>query len=327
MSTLPLIIALLVASPGPAAPPEDPLAAADALVAEGVALGRANRFDEAILRFEAADRLFPRAIHVCNIGLAHARADRPEKAHFYLLRCQARATEPLPTWVERRLGEARRALERGPFAPVEVIGPPSTLQVSHFGPEPLTPPLTLWLPLGTHRLSASADGFLPLTQALIVTARSPMRHVYTLEPKPTPIEVVEPTTGLEPDPPPDPEPAVATPRPEALASAAPTPPGADVPGLVLTVAGGVALVTGLVLYPVALASRDRTSELASGDLEAYQAARSAFELERGFAYGLTLGGAVLTTAGAILLLTGDDPPPIGFAPSARGALAYTTLRF
>lgn len=327
MSMLPLFIAFMVAGSGPTAPPEDPRAAADALVEEGVALGRANRFDEAIQRFEAADRLFPRTIHVCNIGLAHARADRPEKAHFYLLRCQARATEPLPSWVERRLGEARRALERGPFAPVEIIGPPSTLQVSHFGQEPLTPPLTLWLPLGSHRLSASADGFLPLSQELVVTDRSPLRHVYTLEPRPAPVELSEPTPSLAPDPPPDPEPTPPSSPGDAPNPMAATASGPDVPGLVLTVAGGVALVTGLILYPIALETRDRTSALADGDLAAYEDSRATFELERGFAYGLTIGGAVLSTAGVILLLTADDPPPIAFAPSSRGALAYTTLRF
>lgn len=320
------VLLYLVAATDPMATPADPRAAADALVADGVALGEARRFDEAIERFEAADRLFPRAMHVCNIGLAHARADRPEKAHFYLLRCQARATEALPGWVDRRLAEARRTLEKGAFAPVELIGPPAALRVSHYGSEVLTPPITVWLPLGSHRLSADADGFLPWTHDLIVQTRAPIRQAFVLQPRPAPDPVVDPVPDPLPDPVPDPlpdpilDPTNPTPSPRPGSSL-------DVPGLVLTVTGGVALVAGLVLYPIALDSRDDASALASGDLDAYNDARSTFELERGFAYGLTFGGAALTTVGVVLLLTGDDTPAVGVSPLQGGGFAYTTLRF
>ena len=66
-----LFLAVLIA----AEPAEE---RADALMREGAALGDKALWDEAIERFRASDREFPRAIVACNIGLAHARAGRPE---------------------------------------------------------------------------------------------------------------------------------------------------------------------------------------------------------------------------------------------------------
>ena len=201
-SSASLALCLLFTVPPPVnGPTTDPRREADRLVEEGAAFGRERRWDDAIARFEAADALFPRAIHACNIGLVHARTGRPERALMHLAACQARTTEPLPPWVERRVAQTRAALVKGQYAPLELVAGTPGVQVTvlHFGAAVFTPPVTVWLPFGDHRLHAVAPGREPLDEVLPVTSKAPLRRLLVLA-LALPDAVTEPELPDPPDP-------------------------------------------------------------------------------------------------------------------------------
>jgi len=269
-----LLVALLLgaepADPLPGAPP-DPKAEADRLVAEGAALGQRGDWDGAILRFEQADALFPRAIHACNIGLAHARANRPEKALVNLGACQARATEPLPPWVARRTSEARDALSKGAFAPLELLSatPGLHIVVSHYGDASFTPPVTLWLPLGEHHLIASAPGKVTRDEVLTVASKAALRKDITLDDVPVvvpePVESGPVESGPVESGPVVPDPI--EPHPIALTTViAPDPkPAPDLtPAWVTIGVGGACVVTGTIFYGLALGTQSHAERTDPG---------------------------------------------------------------
>lgn len=277
-----------------ATPSPEPRIEADRLVAEGAALGQQGRWDEAIVRFEAADALFPRAIHACNIGLAHARADRPEKALLQLSACQSRATEPLPPWVERRMTETRAALVKGAYAPLELVGatPGVHVTIAHFGATLFTPPVTVWLPLGEHRLHAEAPGKQPFDETLVVSAKKPLRRVLALEAL---VVVPEP---VKPDP--DPVEAEKKPDPTPPETHTETRPLSRTPAWVTLGVGGGLLVTSAVFYGLAI---DAKNEAERFDKEAagFKSASSRFATDRDLAYGFLAGGLVTSAVGLALV--------------------------
>ncbi len=146
---------------------------ADALVEEGNQLGAAGDYEGAINKFRAADAIVQRPIHACNIGLAYVRLSLWAEAHYYLERCKGTWAEgPLPSWVDRRIGESEGALTKGNFARVEVeVSPASaTVIVAPFPGQPLWAK-RLWLPFGTHTITASGDGLEDAAEQLILASR------------------------------------------------------------------------------------------------------------------------------------------------------------
>ncbi|MCC6622436.1 MAG: hypothetical protein IT385_14325 [Deltaproteobacteria bacterium] len=294
----------------------DPRAEADRLVAEGAALGQKGRWDEAIARFEEAERHFPRAIHACNIGLAHARADRPEKALLHLTACQARATEPLPAWVPKRIDETRAALNAGRFAPLELV--PRTLgarvTLDHFGDQPLVPPVTVWLPFGEHRLRAELAGHVALDEALVIDTKAALRRMIDLPPEP--IASAEPTPEPGPEAPPEPGPEAP---PELGVEPAPEP-TSTLPAWIVIAAGGGALATGAIFYGLALGSQSDAESFEAGS-DDFEEADLRFKTQRSLAYGFLAGGAAVTAVGVVLLVVLDDADDVAVQPTLGGAVA------
>ena len=301
-STVLALIALIVGAE------PDPRAEADRLVNEGASLGQQGLWDQAIERFEAADALFPRAIHACNIGLAHARAARPEKALVSLAACQARATEPLPSWVATRIDDTRALLAAGDYAPLELVRVTQGARVTidHFPGALFAPPVTVWLPFGTHHLHAEATGYEPLDLPLDVTSKMAQRVAVQLEPEP------------EPAPDPGPEPPVEA-SPEVTTHADTTGSGgATTPAWIVIATGGTALAIGAIFYGLAIGSHDEAEGLSGPD---FDAARATFSTQRDLAYGFLAGGAVVTGVGVVLLLVLDESDDVVVAPALGGAVA------
>lgn len=306
MNVLLLVAAMLGADPVPEpVPSDDPKVVADRLVAEGAALGQKGDWDGAIAAFEKADEHFPRAIHACNIGLAHARANRPEKALMNLTACQARATEPLPAWVGKRTTEARTALSKGAYAPLELVSstPGVKVTLSHYGPTAFTPPVTVWLPLGDVQLNATAPNKKPLDETLTVASKAALRRVVTLEDVPVIVPAPDP---IEPDPDPiepDPQPI----RPDPVKA-----PPSKTPAYVTIAVGSAAIVTGAIFYGVALGTKADAEDL-SGDR--FDDALATFETQRALALGFLIGGGLVTAGGIVwALVLDEDEPAVSVTP-------------
>src|SRR5690348_11001028 len=98
-----LLVVLLLAGSAPAATVEEQ---AEQLTREGIALGHEGKLEEAIARFSAAQRLYPRPNNDCNIGLAYAQLSRWLKAWAHLDACKRNVRAGLPEWVQQRLDES-----------------------------------------------------------------------------------------------------------------------------------------------------------------------------------------------------------------------------
>ncbi|MBT8496169.1 MAG: hypothetical protein KJO07_24200, partial [Deltaproteobacteria bacterium] len=110
----------------------------------------------------------------CNIGLAYVRLSLWAAAHYYLDRCKNTWKEgALPVWVDRRLGESEAALKKGQFATIEVEPTPadSAVRIDPF-PGEVMHKKWLWLPMGTHTVTVSAEGKSTETRQVIVAMKS-----------------------------------------------------------------------------------------------------------------------------------------------------------
>ena len=299
----PLLLSLLFAA--------DPRIEADRLVEEGAALGQKGQWDEAIERFEAADAIFPRAMHACNIGLAHARASRPEHALLKLTSCQARTTEPLPSWVDKRIVEARELLTKGSYAPVELVAAPGTqVTIAHFGKAVFTPPITVWLPLGQHRLHAEAANKVPLDEVIDLTPKAPLRRELVLDVMPAPDPIRDPDPVLDPITEPTPPQTVTR-----SVSRAPA-------WITLGVGAGL-LATGAVFHFVAKDSRDEAEGFTADDAR-YKSARSDFVTERDLSTAFFIGGGVVAATGVVLAFVLPSEEVV-VVPAPNGVSAF--MRF
>jgi hypothetical protein len=194
-----LALSVLLSPPARAEEVElSPREQADALLRDGARFGEQGKWDDAIRRFRAAESKFPRAVHDCNIGLAYIRSTRPHLALHYLRRCEARATEPVPGWVETRRTEALEALRKGAFTPVEVAVSPlgATFTVDTLPGETFAPvgtggalaTLSLWLPEGRHTLRLTAPGHQAETRSIEASGRAALRLEATLSPAPVALQ-------------------------------------------------------------------------------------------------------------------------------------------
>jgi hypothetical protein len=300
---------VVVGAAGPARSEEPPAAAADALVAEGARLGGEGRLEEAILRFKAAEARFPRALHDCNIGLAYARLGRLPQAHWFLSRCQRRATEPLPEWVAPRLETTLSQLRAGPYAPVriETSPQPAPVTISTFAPdESVSPPADVWLPQATEVV---------LTAHAAHDAAGGEARVRL--PSPAPTRVLVEVRASDPVPAPSSAPSPASlpapvPTPEApfLAEPAPAPPESSPPSWPWWVAagGGLAVVGGgLALASAAGLAEDARAANSAGR---YDDLRDRAELRWGAGWALVGAGAVALGLGLTQAPWGsEDPAP------------------
>ena len=116
------LLALCVAVPARAGPPTP--------LAQGEALAKAGRFEEAIARFKQADAEQPGALPLCYIALAYRRLERWGQAQLFFDRCaeRARAGEPLPAWAAALRRDVTAGVARGRGARVTIVVEPAEAQ-------------------------------------------------------------------------------------------------------------------------------------------------------------------------------------------------------
>ncbi|MEZ4472808.1 MAG: hypothetical protein R3F60_18885 [bacterium] len=290
-------LALTAALAAPSLAHADP-GAADRLAAEGIALGEAGRYREAIERFHAAERAEPRALHDCNIALAWIGLESPHRAWFFLDRCRQRASEPLPAWVETQHTALKARLDAGGHALLTVTSTPpgADLLVSVLEPEAgARTPARLYVPLGVVELKARLADHGEVLERLTLDTGEPRAVHLTLE-RPRVVVV----------PPPAPAPLAP------VTEAAPPPPDRTLAWATLGL-GAAAAAAGTGFFLAALgAQADAEDAHDRGDAGALDEARTSTRAREGLAYGLWAVGAVGLAAGGWLLL--DDAPAIGLTP-------------
>jgi hypothetical protein len=140
---------LLSAAPAIAAPPVEPDRRAQAAehYQRGVTEYNLGRFDEAIGELEKAYEIDPAPILLFNIGQAHWKAGRIDKAIFFYQRFLATAPKPLTSDEARRAEEVRRRI-REATEPKKSAPPPTTVPSPETAsPAPPPPPPTERVPL------------------------------------------------------------------------------------------------------------------------------------------------------------------------------------
>jgi hypothetical protein len=156
------------------------------LTAEGEQLAKDSRFSEAIDKFKAADKLQPTASHACLIALAYTRRELWPQAEIFLARCHERATpqDPLPDWVPVAEQQIAERLATANVAAVTIeVSPPTAeavLTVSSFAPDETFAPRTIHLPPGRHVIMASAEGYPPAEQEVVIENKDPKRVTIAL---------------------------------------------------------------------------------------------------------------------------------------------------
>lgn len=296
---LPLLLAHDVHADAQVGPEET----ADAFVARGIKRTESQEWDAAIALFRAAERVYPRAIHDCNIGLAYARSDRPHLAWYYLGRCSSRSTGNLPAWVDTRRKEATDTLSAGAYAALDFTVTPGgrvSLSVFSMPGEVFTPTLTnpgapgsltLWLPFGTHTVTFDAGGCVSEVRTLEVDAalkaRKPRERVQVAL-----VEVAKPEAPI-----PGPVPGTFIPPP-----AGPT--ATTILGWSLVGAGGtMATVAGALwlFKALPLSGVVRTEPLSPEQKQEFDR----YNVPTSVAFGVGLAAA---GAGIWVLLAEDDAP-------------------
>ncbi len=319
----PLTVRAADAPPAASAATEaTPRERADAHLRDAAARGGANDWDGAIAAFRKAEALYPRAIHDCNIGLAFMRSARPHLAWIYLGRCQVRATDALPAWVDTMRRDTLTAMRAGTFAPVELTTTPgnATVTVDTLPDETFSPTagtLSLWLPHGPHAVRIAAPGHVTETRALDLSGRETTRLAVALatepaaQPVPRPAEP-RPERSNIPDASPrgGVEAAAALPQREISTTAW------IVVGSGLAVFSGGLVALGFALDTAASPQRD---EIPEGPR--FDALRSRFKVQNTVWIAMGLSGGILTAAGATMMgfdLWGDAP---GATSTGRMSLA------
>jgi hypothetical protein len=305
---LPGLIALSLVAPPAAANDElSPERRADAYVNQGILLAKKDRkedWDEAIVMFRAAEKIFPRALHDCNIGSVYAKSDRPHLAWYYLGRCSSRSSGNLPDWVDERRKESIEKLTAGDYAPVDLsVTPGGAVSFSTPGlpGEVFTPvvtnpgapgTMTLWLPFGTHALSFEAKDHVAESRAVVVDAsvkqKKPRERVevaLAAVPKPDPVAPPQPVSPLVYFGPP------IEPAGRAM----------QIVGWSLVGTGVLSALVSAYFWNEALDLRDELKELPVGDPD-HTFVRGEFDSANVAASALTWGGVGLAGVGTLLVV-------------------------
>jgi hypothetical protein len=319
-----LLVCVLVGLPARAAAQDDPRAQADALVRKGNELGGAGKLAEAIAAFKEAEQLVPRAVPLCNIGLAYGKLGKPALAHLYLRRCRERwtATEDkaAPAWIDAELAKLDKQLVGGHGRIDLKLRPADARAVtSAFAADDPLPAGRIWLPLGDHTITVSADEHdsktVPVhvsqgTQGLAIT------HARTTDAvAPPPRDPPPPVDGRKP-------PAVEDRPPEPIDRPMPPPRRSRLP--FYTGIGGVLLLGGGVTFHVlALGAKDEAEKYAADDPR-FASHASDFRRDRALAIGLYAAAGVALAATTYLILRTERGPAVGAAPTRGGAAAVLT---
>lgn len=183
-STSLLAVALaLLASPSRAAPSPAPadsavpagLEPARALASEGLLLYDANRFDEAIERFQRADALFPAQQYRVYLGRAYARLGKLATAARYYEQAATMPDTNAAGFMQARAVAAAELTALRPRVPklvLQVAGPEGNeVKVTIDGvPRSASFPLDVPLDPGKHRVTVGAPGFAPRSEEVELIA-------------------------------------------------------------------------------------------------------------------------------------------------------------
>lgn len=294
---------------------------ADALLAEAAKLGQAGDLKGAIVKFKAADAVFPRALVACNIGLAYSRMKQWAQAQLFLGSCRERwnkdETRGLPGWVDTMSRDALAKLKAGGFVAVRFATTPegATVSVSAFpSDETFTTPRVVWLPAGAHQVKATLAGYEAFEQKRNFDSSGAWKA--TLKPlaKPDKPDVKPDKPDVKPEVKPTPDPIVKQTRPRSH----------KLPWAI-TAAGVGLLAGGGIAHFFAMSAKSDAEKLPSGT--AFTAAEKTFKSRRVVAIGMYAVGAISTVVGALLLRSSGKQPAesttaIGATTSNGGGLVW-----
>ncbi len=176
---------MLVAAQASAQSAQDERAAARALFEEGVELGGADRWAEALAAFRRSAALVPRASTSYNIANALYRLDRPAAGLAELDR-YARMPEVLGDEAARQRGARLRKLLEAAVVEARLLIVPAEAQIFVDG-RPVTlvgPERHLLLDPGAHTLRVTHDGHVPHQRDIEVERGSVVELSVALEPLP-----------------------------------------------------------------------------------------------------------------------------------------------
>lgn len=270
---------------------KSPKERANALVEQGSKAAKTD-LNKAIALFKEAEKVFPRAVHHCNLGLAFVRLKDWPRTYMYLDRCRRRWSKSdgaAPPWIVTRLKQAAGELAAGEYAQVLLRITPSDARVtvSAFAADEPIEAGAVWLPFGEHTITAAKPGLPTRQQKVSITDRT--RRTVTLDLAPA-------TTTNEP------KPAVASPPPTTQPAAAPrrdAPRASRTVPWVVTISGGVTLVAAGVSHLIAIDKLDTANNttLENG----FHDKNRTYRRWRGATIGLYAVGAVGVGAGLYLL--------------------------
>lgn len=147
----------------------DPASSANA-AKQAEAFALAGDFLNAAAKYRAAYAADPKPELICNVGVAYYKAKDLSRAQFYLSRCLERGTATLDAGftvsVRAVMGSVENSLRTGDFTPVDIVVEPkgAAVAISGFGgDEGFVGSRVIWLPFGTHKITASYEGYQALT--------------------------------------------------------------------------------------------------------------------------------------------------------------------
>jgi len=267
----------------------DERARADQRARQGYELAQAGELDAAIREFKRALAIQPRAVYLCNIGLAYSELGRLHRAHWFLDQCLERWSEtedkPIDPRAAEYLNQASARLSRGANGRLRIKVQPDDATIAIptvFADDELVRPRRIvWLPAGRHTMRVTSHGFQPVDVTVAIERGEQREIEVALEPERRPA-LAAPVSSVEgPAPPVD-------------------PPGLTAPVTVMAI-GAAALVAGGVSHAIAVDRRATASDLPPGP--AFDDADASYRRWRVAAVGLYVAGAITAGAGTAWLLS------------------------
>jgi hypothetical protein len=269
---------------------------ASELAARAEASAKAGDFLGAAALYRDAFRASGKLEHECNVGVAFYKAKDLPRAHLYLARCLAQATQLPQAFVQQLrtvIAAVDGKLAAGPYGEINLSLGDATVQLDTFDPlDTITTPARFWVLAGKRHLTMRKPGFHDSEHDIDVVAGKVSELAIQLEPIP------------HEAPPPDA--AVASDAPLPAIDAAPaviTPPVAIAQPSYRSVwiAGGAAAVFGLFAagsYWIGSGVARDAGMLPAGS--AYDNKKTTAELWQ-YAEGVNIGAAIVAAGIAVYL--------------------------
>lgn len=274
---------------------------AEELVTEGQRLGKDGQLAAAIAKFREAERIQPRALHDCLIGLAYARAGELVASEIAFATCRRRAAlGELPSWVasEERALAATLAVGKLGRLQLELDPEIATIRIAAVGADAFVPPPAFHLPAGSHVIVARTRDGREVRRTIEIVANE--QHTVRLT--------------ADPDPPATPVPA--TPSPTRSGSRLPT---------ALLLGGAGAIVAGGLVHVFVVRPAYQELETAA-DAIAYDDALPRYRAGQIATIGLYVAGAALAATGFVLRAREPERPVVGARVGSGHAMVTVEWR-